>query len=125
MRAMFEAAVALAVSCDIRRSPLADGKCGRGPNIACLVVAHIKHFAGRVTDGVVRPGRDLVLLTVERPGETPAFGGNLKTERRIGDDVDPRCRCAVRPFEDCHIFASLRAEAAEPVEEFEYRPWQR
>ena len=49
----------------------------------------IEHFAWPIADRIVRPGRQLVLATVDRPGIAAAFGGDLKAERGIGDDIDP------------------------------------
>ena len=91
----------------------------RAPQVAGVVVAQIEGFAASIADGVVRPRRDLILATVDRPGVAAALGSRLEAERRIGDDVDPRRgRRLARP-EDRHILASVSREAAESVEEFE------
>ena len=96
VRCMRETAVSLSVRRRVRRGLLADRKCGRPPQSARLLVAHVDRFAGCVADGIIRPGRELVLLAVHGPGKAAALGRNLKAKCGIADDVDPRCRRASR-----------------------------
>jgi len=60
-----------------------------------------------------------VLAAVERPGEAAAVGRHLKSEARIGDDVDPGCGRGLPGRENRHVFAALRVETSESVEVFE------
>ena len=125
VRGMLEAAVAAAVTCDIGRLGVADRKRRRAPDIAGLFVPQIEGLARRIADGIVRPGRELVLAAVGGPSIAAALGRGLEAECGIGDDVDPgRRRRLARP-EYRHVFLASRRKSAEPVEEFELRRAER
>src|SRR6266545_5386708 len=63
---VLEAAVALAVPRHVGPR-VAHGKRRRSPDLSGLLVADQDGLARRVADGIVGPGRQLVLLTVDRP----------------------------------------------------------
>ena len=86
---MLEAAVAATEAGDIGRPLDADGRRGRAPEGAGIVVTQVESLAGAVGDGVVRPGRELVLAAVDRPGVAAAFGRRLEAKTLVGDDIDP------------------------------------
>ena len=104
---MLEAAIALAMPGDIGRGLLADGERRRAPDIAVLLVAQIDGFARRIDDGIVRPGRELVLPAVDRPAVAAALGRDLEAEGWIGDHIDPGRGRGLAPAEDRHIFPSV------------------
>ena len=113
---MLEAAIALAVAGDIGRGLLANGERRGSPDIAILLVAQIDGLARRIDDRIVRPGRELILLAVDRPAVATALGGDLEAEGWIGDHIDPGRGRGLAPAEDRHIFPPVGAEAAQPVE---------
>ena len=86
---MLEAAVAPAVPHDIGRRLVTDRQRRRRPELAAVVIAHVEDLAGPVADRIVRPGRELVVAAVLRPGIAAALGRHLEAERRVGDDIDP------------------------------------
>ena len=73
----------------------------------------------RVCDRVVRPGRELVLAAVLRPGIAASLRRHLEAEAGIGDHVDPRRRRQPAGIEDRHIFPAILVKAAKAVEELE------
>ena len=100
VRLVLEAAVAEAVARDV-------GARGRGSaarsavhRCAGVFIANVDRFARRVADRVVRPGRELVLAAVLRPGVAAALGRHLEAEARVGDHVDPGRRRACALLED-------------------------
>src|SRR5580693_6163797 len=102
---MLEPAVVPAVPCHIGSVVVADRQRGRAPQIAGIVVAQIEHLARAIADRIVRPGRQLVLAAVDRPGEAAAFRRYLEAEIRIGDDIDPGCGRGLPWPEDRDILA--------------------
>ena len=119
VRLVFEPAVARAVPCAVECRWVMDGRGRRAPQLAGLVVADVEGIARPVRDGIVRPGRQLVLATVLRPCVAAAFGRDLESERRIGNDVDPRRRRHLpRTLQD-DVFLAVGAEPAESVEELQ------
>ena len=54
-----------------------------------FVVPDIEGLTWGVADRIIRPGGELVLAAVARPGVATAFGRGLEAEGRIRDDVDP------------------------------------
>ena len=121
VRGVLEPAVALAVPGDIGRGLVTDRQGRRSPQLAGVLVAQIDDLARPVGDRVVRPGRELVLAAVERPGVAAALDRDLEAERGVGDDIDPRRRRRPPGAEDRHILPSVLGESAEPVEELEVR----
>ena len=87
---MFEAAVSAAVSGDISRGFVANGKRSRAPQFAGIIITQIERFAWTVGNGIVRPRRDLVFAAVDGPRLAASLSRGLKAKGRIGDDVDPR-----------------------------------
>ena len=63
-----------------------------------------------------------MLAAVDRPGEAAAFGRHLKSEARIGDDVDPGRGSRLAGAEGDDIFPALLRKSADPVEKLESRP---
>ena len=93
----------------------------RAPEHPTLLVAHIEHVARRVAHGIVRPGREQVLLAVDGPGASGARVGHEAAEIRIREDVDPRRGRPLSLTEHHHVFASVGIEAAQAIEVFECR----
>ena len=120
MRAVLENAVALAVASDVRRAVLANRQRGRSPQLVAIFVANVNHLTRAVADRIVRPLRNLTLLTVDRPGVTRSFDRDLEAEIGIGDHVDPRRRRPLTFAESGHIFAAVFCESAEPVEKLHF-----
>ena len=79
MTRALEDRVALPVTNDIRPC-LADGQRRRRPGGAGFFVAQVDDFAGRIRDGIVRPGRQTILAAVDRPGVARACFSHLKAE---------------------------------------------
>src|SRR5215212_4404914 len=118
---MFEAAVTLAVARDVACLLHPHGTSGRRPELAGILVAQVDHFAGRIVDRVVRPGGELILTAVPAPRVTAARLGDDEAELFISDDVRPWQRRMLTGVQDGHILAAVFGEAAEPVEEREFR----
>src|SRR6202789_3854711 len=116
---MLESAISLSVPRNIAGAWVADWRGRRSPHLAGLLIAYIQHFARAIGDRIIRPRRDLMFPAVEGPGKAAAVGRHLKSEVRVGDDVDPRRGCGLSRAEESHVLAPLRAEAAQAIEEFE------
>ncbi len=119
VRFVLEPTVALAMAGDIGRAILADRQGGRSPDVAALLIAQVDHLARRIGYRIVRPRRQLILLTVDRPGVAGTLDRDVEAEGRIGDDVDPGRRRRLPGVEDRHVFPSALGKTAEPIEEFE------
>ena len=74
MGGMFEPAISPPMTRHIGPAVIADRQRGRAPQVAGDVVAQIERLARTIRDGVVRPGRELVLAAVDRPCGAAAFG---------------------------------------------------
>ena len=83
MRRVFKAAVTLAMPGNIGGCGLADRCRRRTPQFAAISVAHVKYFAGRIADRIVRPRRQLVLAAVDRPGVSAAFSRRLEAKTQV------------------------------------------
>src|SRR6185312_9659286 len=116
VRDVLEPAVTLAVTGDVGRSFLANGKRRRIPQIAVVFVAKVDCLARRVAHRVVRPWREVILLTVERPGMAAALDRTVEAEGTVADDVDPRRRCSLSCLQNRRVFPSAVGETAQPVE---------
>ncbi len=68
VRGVFESSVPLPVPHDVRPVLLANGKGGRSPQKAGILVFHVEHLGRGVARWIVRPWCELVLTTVLRPG---------------------------------------------------------
>ena len=79
----------------------------------------VEGFACSIADGVVGPGRQLVLPAVLGPGVPTARLGHLEPERLVGDHVEPRGWRRLTGPEDGHVLTPIITEAAEPVEELQ------
>src|ERR1051326_8957361 len=97
----------------------ADGQHGRAPELPGLLIADVENLAGRIPHRVVRPGRQLVLATVPRPGVTRARFRDLKPEAWVGNHVDPRGRRPLTLAEGRDVLASVVGKSAEAVEKLE------
>ena len=64
----------------------------RRPHDAAVRVPEIDHLAARVGDRIVEPRRESKEIAVLRPREAAASLRHAESDRRIGDDVRPRCR---------------------------------
>ena len=107
------------MSGNVSRGVVADGKSGRRPDIATILVADINYFTGAVADRVVRSGSELVLAAIDRPCVTAALGGDLEAKRGIGNDIHPRRGRHLIPVEDGDVLPSILIESADPVEKLE------
>ncbi|MCY1390258.1 hypothetical protein D9M71_50740 [compost metagenome] len=116
MRRVAEAAVAEAMGAAIDTA-VANRLGGGAPQVVAVLVADVENLAQRVRHRVVGPRRELVLAAVLGPGVSPALGGNLEAEGRVGDHVDPRRRGGPAMFEDGQVLAALADESAQTVEE--------
>src|SRR6267142_1180070 len=121
MHVVLEPAVALPVPGGVGCGLVTDRQGRRTPQLTGLLVAQIDDLAWPIGDGVVRPGRELVLATAARPGVAAALDRDLKAERGIGDDIDPRGRYRPPGAENRHVLPPVLGESTEPVEEFEVR----
>ena len=121
MREVLEPAIALTVSNDIRRAFLADWHSGGTPQFSAVLVVKIDHLSWRITHGIIRPGGDVVLLTIERPGIAAALDRGLKAEGTVADDVDPGRGRPLSLFEARQVFPSVVGETAETVEKLKHR----
>ena len=117
MRLTFEAAVSLAVARDEMAAVIADRRSRRAPEFARVLVLDIDDLARPIGHRIIRPRRELILFTVDRPGVTAPLNRDLKAERRIRDHIDPWSRCALASTQNGHIFASVGGKPAQSVEE--------
>ncbi len=96
------------------------GKGGKGRHDGFPVqVMDVKRLAGAIHDGVVAPRRQLVVARIAAPGEAATFGGDMKAESAVGNDIDPRMRRRAAARQPDHIFAATAAEPAVTVPEVE------
>jgi len=102
---------------------VANGKSGRRPDIAAILVTHVDSFTGAVADRIVRPWRELVFAAIDRPRATASLCGHLEAERRIGDHIHPRRGRHLVPVEDGDVLPSILIESADPIEKLE-RQWR-
>src|SRR6185437_2766769 len=86
---------------------------------AVVLVAKVDCLARRVAYRVVRPWREVILLTVERPGMAAALDRTVEAEGTVADDVDPRRRCSLSCLQNRRVFPSAVGETAQPVEKLE------
>ncbi len=107
------------MSNDIGGPRIADRQRRCAPQLAAVVIAQINRLRRIVADGIVGPGRELILLRVDRPGAARAVGRHEKPELRIGDDVGPGNGRPLILLENRDVFAPAGGKAAEAVEEFE------
>ncbi len=115
------ATVPMPVPDDIRPAFLADGENRRPPDQTAILIPHIKSLAGCVADGIVRPGRELVLAAVHGPGVARARLGDLETEFRVRHHVDPGSRGPLPLAQNRDVFAAVRCESPQAVEELEFQ----
>ena len=121
MRSVLEPAIPASVMRDIGRGRFTNWKRRRTPYLTGILVAYIDGFPRTIAHRVIRPGRELILATVDRPGVAAAFSGDLEAEGGIGDDVDPRRRCCLTWSKNRDIFGAVLREATKSVEKFEIR----
>src|SRR5262249_50176992 len=104
---------------------LADRQRRRRPDLAGLLVAEEDGLSRSVANGIVRPGRELVLATVARPRESGSGLGHEKAEAGVRDHVRPWSRRVLSAPEDRHVFAGALVEAAEAVPEAQLQTGRR
>src|SRR5216683_5041116 len=92
VRRVFKPAVSLAVPRTIGRARVPDGQSRRSPQLTGLLIAEIECLTRSIGYWVIRPGRQLILPTVSKPGVPAALCGYLEAKVRVGDDVNPRSR---------------------------------
>ena len=119
VRSVFETAVAPTVPRHIGGCVVAYGQGGRAPDVARFFISQIQRLSRPVADRIVRPRRQLMFLAIYRPGVAPALRGDLKTEGRIGDDIDPRRWSRAARAQNGHIFAAAFGEPAHAVKVFQ------
>ena len=121
----FEPTVALPVAGHVGSGLLANRERRRAPHLATLFIPDVDRFTRRVAHRIVRPRGQLVVVTVDRPGESEAGFGGEAPEPLVGDHVDPGRRRPLSRTEDGHILPSIRRKAAQAVEGLESRPRRR
>ncbi len=121
VRGVLEAAVALAVPDDVGPGLLANRQERRPPDEAGVLVAHVERLARGVADGIVRPGRELVLAAVDGPGGARARLRDLEAELRVRDHVEPGRRGPLPCAEHRDVLAAVRRESADAVRELRGR----
>src|SRR5712691_4039143 len=91
------------------------------PEAAGVFVTDEHGFARRVADGVVAPGREPVLMAVDRPGVAGPALGRSKTKGGMRDDVGPwrRRQRALVVIDVDHVLASVLREATGAIEHLE------
>src|SRR5467141_5120891 len=87
---MMESTIAVAVASNVGSGFIADWQGRGGPHLTRAFVTEIDDFSRRVSNGIVGPRRELILMTVERPGVARARFGNEESKRRICNHIDPR-----------------------------------
>ena len=110
---------ALAVMHHIFAGVFADRQRGWTPQFAGVIIPDVEHLARRIGHRIVRPGGEQVHLAVDGPGTPRSRFRDQTPEARIGNHVDPRGRRPLPGAEHGPIFAAVRREAPEPVEELE------
>ena len=85
-----ESTIALAVARNVWSSFIADRQRRGTPHLTGAFVADVDGFSRRIRDGIVGPRRELIFMTVERPGVARAGFRNEEAKRRIRNHVDPR-----------------------------------
>ena len=119
VRGVLEPAISLPVPGAVVRAVILDRRRRRSPQLTALLVAHVQRLARAIADRIVRPRRQLVLPTVQRPGESASLSRDLEAECGIGDDVDPRSRRPLPRAQQRDVFASASRETSKSIEEFE------
>ena len=99
-----------------------DRQRGWRPDMTAVQIMQIDRLARGVGHGVIRPGRDLVFAAVFRPDMPAAFGRDLKSKGRVGNDIDPRRRGGLAALQDGDVFAPVVRKSAGAVEKF--KRWQ-
>ena len=97
-------AVALAVRDAVGRGRIPPGRGRDAPELAGAHVLQQKPLARRVGERIVRPRRQLVQAAVQRPAVAAAGLGDVGTETRVREHVDPG---PCRPLKNAHIEAKL------------------
>ncbi len=115
---VLEAAVALPVAHDVE-PVAADRQRRRSPDLPGLLVAEVEDFAGRIAHRIVRPRRELVLARIDRPGVARSRLRHEASERRVGENVNPRRRRPLPFAEEGHVLALRFREPAHSIEELE------
>src|SRR6188474_1402464 len=118
---MLEPAVSLAVRRDIRRRLVANRQRGRAPELARVFVTQVDGFTGPIGHRIVRPGRDLVVAAVFRPGVSAALDRSLEAEAAIGDNIDPGGGRRPPGAECRHVLTAIPRKSPESIEELELR----
>ena len=116
-----KSAEAAAVPRRIGRRGIADWLGRRAPQREAVGVAQIEGLARAIGDGVVRPGGELVLAAVDRPGVAAALGRRLEAEAGIGDHIDPRRRRGLAGPQTGDVLGAIVVKTAKPVEELQCR----
>src|SRR5213083_988684 len=69
-----------------------------GPHSADLVITDVDGGSGRITDRIVEPRRETIVLAIAAPDTFGARLGNQCAKLRVRHDIDPRKRClSARP----------------------------
>ena len=113
---MLEDAVAESVPADVRLPP-ATGQRRGGPEAAALLVTDVKCFPARIADGVVVPGSEAELVCILAPGAGLAAFRDDASEVRVCQHIHPRRRRFLTVRGRNHVFAPVRRESSQPIEE--------
>src|SRR5690348_5827256 len=84
-----------------------------------MVVADINRLTRGVGDRIVRPGRQLIFVAVQRPSKPGAGLRHEKPEPGIRNYVDPGSRRAQTFTENGDILAPIVRETTQAIEQFE------
>ena len=121
VRAVLETAVALAVTRDIQAASSRIGSAVASRFRRCLRRA-VDSFAGRIADGIVGPGRELIFVAVERPCEARAgFGDHEIRNDGLAMTLIQGCGRAQPSLRTVDVFAAVRGKAANPLKNCESR----
>src|SRR2546426_12470241 len=114
---MLEDRVALSVANQVTLG-FANRQGRRRPDGAGVFIAKVNDFSGRIAYGIVRPGRQTILMAISRPGEAATVLRNQETKvRAVRDHIGPWRRRPLAFALNNHILASAMGKAAESVKE--------
>src|SRR5450830_163689 len=119
--AMFEYAIAKAVTCQIIACATAWQWCRR-PEFSALFIAQIKGFTTFITDRIVGPGSEPKFMCIFAPAIRLTTFGNDRPEVGVGNDIAPWRRSIAIVTADDLIFTAIGAEAADAI--FKQRRWR-
>ena len=85
------------------------------PELARLLIANVKCLTGCVLDGIVAPRSEPEFMGVLKPGVSAAAFRNDRSERWIGQHIDPRSRSHLAGLESDDILVPVASKTAETI----------